>query len=287
MGAPWSKDVPKASNSRRSVQRPRFTASDADRHTLYQLAVQDVESEVDFLVRTFRARRRRAPVTLREDFCGTAAACCEWVRRSPEARAIGLDLDQPTLDWGLEHNVSSLTPDQRSRVRLLRRNVLRPGRSAVGVDIVEAMNFSYFIFKDRGTMARYFRSVRASLVRDGLFVLDFYGGWESMRVQTERRACKGFTYVWDQHAFDPVTGDLTCFIHFEFRDGAKMERAFRYDWRLWTLPELREVLAEAGFSSTTVYLEGDDGKGGGDGDFRPAKHGDADAAFLAYIVAER
>ncbi|MGH9640770.1 MAG: class I SAM-dependent methyltransferase, partial [Bryobacteraceae bacterium] len=62
---------------------------------------------------------------------------------------------------------------------------------------------------------------------------------------------------------------------------------FSYEWRLWTLPEIREVLAEAGFSRTTVLWQGTDEKTGeGAGEFVPAQRGEADPAWIAYIQAE-
>ena len=36
---------------------------------------------------------------------------------------------------------------------------------------------------------------------------------------------------------------------------APMQRAFTYDWRFWTLPEIRELMTEAGFRETRVYVE--------------------------------
>ena len=55
-------------------------ADRADIHDLYERSVQAVDVEVEFLQDTFRALRGRSPITYREDFCGTAAAACEWVR---------------------------------------------------------------------------------------------------------------------------------------------------------------------------------------------------------------
>ena len=72
-----------------------------------------------------------------------------------------------------------------------------------------------------------------------------------------------------------------------FPDGTKIKLAFTYDWRLWTLPELTELLAEAGFSKTRVLWEGDDGDGGGNGEFTEQATGVADLAWIAYIVAEK
>ena len=33
-----------------------------------------------------------------------------------------------------------------------------------------------------------------------------------------------------------------------------LRRAFQYNWRLWTIPELREMLVAAGFTHTYVWL---------------------------------
>ncbi|MCC6677508.1 MAG: class I SAM-dependent methyltransferase [Phycisphaerales bacterium] len=263
-----------------------MSARTADRHTLYQVAVQNVEAEIDFVDRTYTKLRGRRARRLREDFCGTYASSCEWVRRRADNTAIGLDLDQPTLDWGRAHNHAKLKPDAAARVATIRRNVLHPPAIARGVDVLLAMNFSYWVFKTREQIIAYFRAARASLAPGGLFFLDHFGGWESMKPQQDRRREKGFTYIWDQARYNPITGDYTCHIHFKFRDGTTMRRAFTYDWRLWTLPEVRDLLAEAGFKRITVYWEGDDGKGGGNGVFRPSLTGEACAAFITYIVAD-
>ncbi len=90
-----------------------------------------------------------------------------------------------------------------------------------------------------------------------------------------------------RRGYRPVTGDLTCHIHFRFPDRSRIDKAFTYDWRLWTLPELRELLDEAGFRTVTVFWEGDDGDGGGNGEFTPDPAGEADAGWIAYLVAEK
>jgi hypothetical protein len=84
-----------------------------------------------------------------------------------------------------------------------------------------------------------------------------------------------------------VTGRAVCHIHFKFPDGSKIKRAFSYEWRLWTLPELREILEEAGFSNVAVYWEGEDEDGEGNGEFTETDTGDPDLAWVAYIVAEK
>ncbi len=53
------------------------TAKTSDRHELYELSVQNVEGEIDFVEKVWEELRDRAPVRIREDFCGTFAAACE------------------------------------------------------------------------------------------------------------------------------------------------------------------------------------------------------------------
>ena len=92
--------------------------------------------------------------------------------------------------------------------------------------------------------------------------------------------------MWDQQTFDPISGNLVCTIGFEFKDGTRVRDAFRYDWRLWSLPELRDILNEAGFSSVDVYLEKDDKDGKGTGVYTKHTRAKADRAVIAYIVAK-
>ena len=266
-------------------KRRAAMADQADRHHLYQQAVQCVEAEVDFVEQTFRAIRGRRAIRLREDFCGTANTSCEWVRRSRRHVALGVDLDRDVLSWGKKHNIAPLGKAAR-RVTLLDDNVLRV--KSTGMDAVLAMNFSYWIFKERKMLRRYFKRVRDGLAGDGVFFLDAYGGHDAFKVMKDRHEYKKFTYIWDQAAYRPITGDILCHIHFEFADGSKLKRAFTYDWRLWTLPEIREILEEAGFSASTVYWqETDEETGEGNGVFTPSEEGEPDPAWIAYIVAEK
>lgn len=284
------------SDSRKGAKPKRkYTAANADRHELYQLAVQNVESEIDFVDETFQAMRKRKAERLREDFCGTGNTSCEWVSRRKTNTAVGLDIDADPLAWGREHNFAKLKPAQRERVKLLERDVLDPGPGAGKMDIVLAMNFSYWLFMDRKTMRRYFERVRESLVADGVFFLDHFGGYEAYMEQEEEREVEGgkFTYIWDQQKYNPISGRVDCAIHFKFKDGTEMRNAFTYSWRLWSLPEIREILEEAGFKKTTVYWEGvddeedEEGFSGGNGEFEATEEGTADAGYICYITAEK
>ena len=158
---------------------------------------------------------------------------------------------------------------------------------AVTGDSVLAMNFSYYIFKTREGLLQYFKRARSGLVSDGMLVLDAYGGSDSFVEMEERRKVDGFTYVWDQHSYNPITGDVVNYIHYEFPDGSRMSKAFAYEWRLWTLPELQELLYEAGFSKVTVYWEGTDKDGEGNDEFTATTVGEACPGWIAYLVAEK
>jgi hypothetical protein len=270
-------------------RKSEFTAATADKHDLYQRSVQDPEIEIAFIARVYKKTFARAPLSLREDFCGTALFCGEWIKTRPDRTAIGIDLDRPTLDWGIKHNLSQLgEPGQR--ITLLQQNVLDPVKQQS--DIAIGLNFSYWVFKTREQMRAYFQGVHASLTSEGMFVLDAYGGPYSMDPMgdddMERTRVKGgFTYVWDQHIFNAINHDVVNHIHFEFRDGTKLERAFTYHWRFWTLPELTELLQEAGFSRVQVYWEDEDEDGEGTGVYRARKRADNGGAWVAYIIAEK
>jgi SAM-dependent methyltransferase len=260
-------------------------AEQADIHDLYEKSVQAVDVEVEFVRDTYRALRGRDPMSFREDFCGTASLACEWVRKGPRRHAIGVDFDADVLDWGRRHRASRLPETARARLKLLHDDVRSVDTEPV--DIVGAFNFSYFCFKTRDEMRDYFGRVHSALKPGGLFFLDAFGGPDASDIVKEKTKFDDFTYVWEQAEFEPVTGRILCHIHFKFPDGSKIKRAFTYDWRLWTLPELRELLAEAGFSKARVYWEGDDGEGGGNGVFTEHATGEADPAWIAYIVAEK
>lgn len=261
-------------------------AKSADPHELYELAVQDPPTEYEFILKNFRRIRGRAPSIMREDFCGTAAMSCEWVRQRRNNVAIGVDLDGSVLQWARDHNLAKLTPSQRQRLSLVQGDVL--SAKTEPADVALAMNFSYFIFEERATLRRYFRRVRDALVDDGVFFLDAFGGYEAFREMSECTDFDHFSYIWDQAQYDPITGRMQCYIHFRFPDGSRLRKAFSYQWRMWTLPELQELLVEVGFRNVTVYWQGTDTETNeGNGVFEPAEHGDADPAWVCLISAEK
>jgi SAM-dependent methyltransferase len=271
----------KKKTTKKPARKSQFTAKTADKHDLYQRSVQDADVEIYFINRAFKAVRKRAPLSLREDFCGTALLCGAWVKSNAERTAQGIDIDPKVLAWGKKRNIDVLGEDAE-RVTLLQQDVRKasPGK----FDVVCAFNFSYWIFKTREALRAYFAHVKKGVAKDGVFMLDAYGGWESFEPMREPRTIKGgFTYVWDQNSFNPITHEILNHIHFEFQDGTKLEKAFTYDWRYWSLPELTELLTEAGFRDVKVFW--DKSKDDNVENYQPNKRAENQPGWLAYIVA--
>lgn len=279
--------APKLSRRDASKMHHKPTQAErADRYMLYQKSVQDADWEIDFMAGLYKGLRGRTPKRLREDFCGTGLFSCAWVKSAPDREAVGVDLDPEVLAWSRANNLPKLKPAALRRLELVQADVMDVRTEAS--DIVCAFNFSYWIFKERATLKRYFANVRAGLKADGIFMLDAFGGYEAGKVMKEREDMGRFTYIWDQAEYDPVTGSITCHIHYAFPDGSRLRQAFSYHWRLWTLPELQEILAEAGFRNIRVWWQGTDPKTGeGSDEFTPVEHGDPDPSWIAYIVAEK
>jgi len=233
------------------TNKQKTLAQQADRHVLYQLSVQCPEAEIDFVDEQFEKIRGRKASVLREDFCGTAYTACEWVKRRKTNKAFGVDLDGEVLEWGRKNNIKPLKKEQQGRISLMKANVL--DAETPEVEVVLAMNFSYWILLTRKNVQNYFNRVHQVLTDDGLFFLDCYGGYEAPKEIKEKRKLAGFTYIWHQADFDPVSSEMKCNIHFKFPDKSQLKNAFSYHWRLWTLPEVREMLEAAGFKKISIH----------------------------------
>lgn len=270
--------------------KTKLTAKNADRYVLYQASVQEPDADLDFVDRVFRKAHGKVPTRLREDFCGTALTASRFIARRATNTAIGVDLDPVPLAWGRKHILSKLSDEQRARLTLIEGDVLggpalKASGKVGGVDVVLALNFSYWCFHTREVMKRYFEQARAALAPGGRFILDIMVGSDVLVEQTERTRKKGFTYVWEQRRYDPLSGSYTAAISFEFATGRAMKDAFVYHWRLWTIPELRDILREAGFKTIETYAEGEDANGNGTGVYVKKASCAAERCVLAYVVA--
>lgn len=263
-----------------------YTAKTSDVHDLYERSVQCPEAEVDLVDQAWHELRGRTPRTIREDFCGTGAVIREWVTRRDDNLAIGVDLDGDILDWCRGRMAKDLSDQQAGRITLVQGDVTTTDSDSV--DCVLAMNFSYFAIKDRPSLVNYFQHVRGGLIDDGIFLLDAYGGSDAHLQLDEDRDLDGFTYVWDQHSYSPVTAYVVNHIHFEFPDDSSIKNAFTYRWRLWSLPEIHDALLDAGFGRVVFYWEGTDNETGeGDGIWKIDDIGEPCPGWVTYIAALR
>lgn len=255
-----------------------------NKYELYEESVQCPEADVDFIEKEFKKIYKRSPKTLREDFCGTGALLKEWVLSAPDRRAVGIDLDAEPIRYGLTHHFAPLKPEVKRRLLYVQANVLSAVRHKA--EVICAFNYSYCIFKERRLLLSYFKGVRKALKKEGLFFLDTFGGTESMIENQESRNMGSFTYYWECESFNPLTHECFYSIHFKKRGSSKKhKRVFTYDWRFWTLPELRDILMEAGFSEVKSYWEGDGPKGTGNGVFKESREAKNCPSWISYLVA--
>ncbi len=220
-----------------------------DRYELYELCVQSPPELVELL----RAIHGGRPRILGEDFCGTAALSAEWVRRVEGGRAIAVDHDdEPLGRAGLGDAIEIVHGDVVRDTSADRHHV----------EVIYAGNFSIGEWHDRPALLAYLGHVHRRLDAGGIFACDIYGGESAYAMGSTRRdhpAPGGRTvrHVWEQREADPMTGRVVNALHFQvLRDGEveqELRDAFVYHWRLWGVPELRDAMVEAGFTTTDVY----------------------------------
>ncbi len=240
--------------------------------------------DVRFFRELYRELKGRGPKLLREDFCGSFGVCCEWVKLGPDFRAYGRDLGAEPVEYGTRNFLAKLSPEQRKRVVIERKDVLAPGGPKS--DLIMAMNFSYCVFKSRPALKAYFANCFKNLRRGGVLALDCFGGGGVHRPNAERTVHPDFVYYWQQYDYDPVYNTAHCAIHFKPNGRRKIKDAFTYDWRIWTIAEIRELTAEAGFRRSHVYWEGDDGRHG-NGKFARDENGGRELIWISMILAEK
>ena len=106
----------------RHKPKGKTRADKADPKKLYEQAVQSPDSDIEFFIDTYQRLRGREPVSLREDFCGSAKLATTWCLDRAGRRAVGVDIDEPTLEWGRNRNIVPYwsvprcgPPDRRTR----------------------------------------------------------------------------------------------------------------------------------------------------------------------------
>lgn len=259
--------------------------------SLYQQSVQSPKGDISYLQKFFLMYvGGRAPLHLQEDFCGTALLSVEWLHGDARRTAVGLDLDVDALNWCLENNVNRIGADVCPRISLLHGNVLQPLESKLvnfnadeiiqkmkledndvdsvadtkslkdiqlpARDIVCAFNYSCCCLHSRKELIIYFKHALSALSRKGgIFVMDLYGGTSSEGVLRLQRRFPNFTYVWEQAEFDIIQRKTRISLHYNLhKQKRKIRNAFSYSWRLWSLPEVKDCLEEAGFRSVHFWI---------------------------------
>lgn len=258
-----------------------------DKYYYYTESVQAPDTDALFLRKVYHDVNGKDPVVMREDFCGTFAICTEWAKLGDQYLAVGYDLDPEPIAYGSEHYLSQLDENQRSRVKIELQDVLEPGLE--GSDVTCALNFSYFIFKERAMLKKYFANVYNTLNDNGIFVVDCFGGskcYEPNEEETEYTDEK-YSYYWDQDSYDPINNHAQFYIHFKRFGEQKREQVFSYDWRLWSIPEIKDIMMEVGFKGCDVYWEGTDSNGEGNGIFEKTTEGEVCDSWVAYIAAKK
>ena len=253
-----------------------------DKYFYYKKSVQSPEEDIHFFKKTFKKFFKKEARIFREDFCGTFYLAYHWVKDHSKNKAIAIDADKEPIEYGNKCHLSQLKNSQKSRLKVLNKNVL--DKNLPKSEIITVSNFSYFTLKDRASMLKYFKSAHKALSKKGLFIIDILGGADCEELSEEEVQHKGFSYYWDQYQFDPISRIGKVYIHFKRKGEKKRKKVFSYNWRLWTLPELRDILKEAGFSEVHVYWEGTDKHGEGNGIFKPATKGEVCGTWIAYLV---
>lgn len=253
-----------------------------DKYLYYKKSVQSPKEDIQFFKAVYRQNFKKNPRIFREDFCGTFYVSWYWVKSHPKNQAIAIDSDKNPIMYGKKHHLSQLRPSQKSRLKILNKNVLTPGLPKA--ELITVSNFSYFIFKQRSQMLKYFKNIKKSLLKEGLFVIDVLGGPDCEGDSEEIVEHDNFNYYWEQKDFDPISNTAQCYIHFKRKGKRKEKKAFSYEWRLWSIPELKDLLKEAGFSQVDVYWEQEDKKGEGTGVFKKALRGEECDTWIAYLA---
>lgn len=228
-----------------------------DKYDLYELCVQSPLRDARYL----RAIHGHDPTILGEDFSGGGAIARQWVGLIPGGKAVAVDRDPEPLQRLRGHK----------GITVVCSDVHKATQRA---DVIADLNFSICEIHTRADLVAYFKHVLSRLKRGGVFVADIYGGSDAYYTGTvtQRKPGPGgerITYNWEQRHTDPLTARVVNAMHFRVSPppakstgkakGAanpkpfRLDDAFVYDWRLWSVAELREALTEAGFKTTEVF----------------------------------
>jgi SAM-dependent methyltransferase len=235
----------------------------------------------------------RTPRVLREDFSGSAALARAWASAAPDRRAVAVDLDAAVLRRASAPGVRTIRADA--------------ARCTAKADLLTATNFPLGYFHERPALVKYLAHARRCLNPRGVFLADLYGGRDAMKPLTIRRRLRGpagerIEYLWTQVDADPATNLVTDTLSFvvttkskptKSKSGTTKTRrfpnAFVYRWRLWSIPELRDAMTDAGFRRLELYTRmGDALDADGTLYVRPHEPGEPiDENYVVYVAGRR
>lgn len=231
------------------------------RYDLYRACVQDPPMMVRF-VQAVHGGDPAKPLALREDFSGPGSLSGEWVNLGKRHTAVAVDLDPEPLSHVRKH--------PRVKTRAMDVRACRDK-----ADCVALFNFAVCELHERKELVGYFKHLAACLKKGGVVVMDIFGGLSACTpsvTRATRRLPDGspVKYTWRTDAVHAATGMIECSMDFRltspsqrFARGGKPEakaatdrtwpRAFSYNWRHWSIAELRDALADAGFGQVDLY----------------------------------
>lgn len=257
-----------------------------DKYHYYLKSVQSPKDDVEFYEKAYHHfNAGKIPVSLREDFCAAFANSCAWVEMDDVKHAFALDIDPEPLDYGRDNYMAKLTADEQERMHVKEMDVLAD--DAPEADIIAATNFSYFFFKKRQELLHYLTQCHKKLNKGGVMIMDIFGGSDCYEANEHETEYDDYSYFWDQNELNPITNEVTFAIHFKRKGEKKRVNVFTYDWRFWSIAEVRDILEEAGFSQSVVYWEGTDEDGEGNGEFEISTSGEECESWIAYIVGKK
>jgi len=193
---------------------------------------------------------------LREDFSGSAALARAFAKSF--GMAIAVDHDPQAIA------AAAAKAAKRTHFRAIESDVMTCREPA---DIIAATNFALGYFHERAKLIDYLVHSRRCLRPGGILCADLYGGGDAFtphRVAQSLKTARGknITYIWEQVAAFPQTGLVHNAIHFRVPGSSKaqgarptklIKNAFTYHWRLWSIPELRDAMYQAGYSGVDIY----------------------------------
>lgn len=234
----------------------------------YELCVQSPRH-----ITTFLRAAHGHPLTLREDFAGTARIARRWAEESLKSQdggtALAIEIDPATIKHARSQALNEARADPPPNLTILQGECTTKDAPAFDTpaDVVFVGNFSIGYLHRRADLMRYLRYTHQRLAKahagPGLLALDTYGGTNaftlgSLRRRHPSRGREQIHYHWQHEAADPTTAMVTNSISFDIElDGEiihQYPRAFVYHWRLWSLPELREALHETGYHDIQLHL---------------------------------